>query len=233
MLQNHTRVTAELQKSIPVYHSKSVKRDFVALFGRCTGTKPAILRSIFCRLTGDQSASENFTTAEVDARVKEMVETEDDDLIWDLRTMVDPNNMKNITKVKEFIERNVDTTVHERRHDDLTEDNESVSYMATALSAVDLYRRVNKKLDGRSDHSVRHPKAHILLFGYTLKRHLDAFTSLQTAPYNSLRNPVERKMNLAWQGIGIMREETTNFKKKLKSCSGINGIQEVAKNIRC
>ena len=71
VLQNHTRVTAELQKSIPVYHSRSLKREFVALFGRCTGTKPAILRSIFRRLTDDQSASENLTTAEVDARVKE------------------------------------------------------------------------------------------------------------------------------------------------------------------
>ena len=71
--------------------------------------------------------------------------------------------------------------------------------------------------DGGSDHSVRHPKAQIILFGYALKRRLDAFISLQTAPYNSFRNPVERKMsllNLAWQGIGIMREETISFEKK-------------------
>ena len=76
--------------------------------------------------------------------------------------------------------------------------------------------------DGGSDHSVRHPKAQIILFGYALKRRLDAFISLQTAPYNSFnsfRNPVERKMsllNLAWQGIGITREETINFEKMLK-----------------
>ena len=36
-------------------------------------------------------------------------------------------------------------------------------------------------------------------------------------------------LNLVWQGIGIMREETTNFEKKLNSCSGINDIREVVK----
>ena len=80
-LQKHTKVTADLQIHIPVYHSRSMKRQFVALYGRCTGTKPVILRYIFRRLTGDQSVSQNLTAAEVDARVAEMMETEDSDLI--------------------------------------------------------------------------------------------------------------------------------------------------------
>ena len=50
--------------------------------------------------------------------------------------------------------------------------------------------------DGGIDHSVRHPKAQIILFAYALSRKVDAWTSLQTAPYNSLRNPMERKMTI-------------------------------------
>ena len=94
------------------------------------------------------------------------------------------------------------------------------------------FKPIEAHYDGGSDHSVRHPKAQIILFGYALKRRLDAFISIQTAPYNSFRNPVERKMsllNLSWQGIGIMREETINFEKKLKNCSGLNDIREAAK----
>ena len=72
------------------------------------------------------------------------------------------------------------------------------------------------------DHSVRHPKAQIILFGYALKRYSGAIASLQTPPYNSFRNPVR-------QGIGIMKEETMNFVTKLKHCSGISDIREVAK----
>ena len=84
-LQNYTKLAAELQKNIPVYHSRSVKGNFTSLYGRCTGAKPAILRSIFRSLTGDQSAPHDLTTAEVDDRVNEMLESEDSDLIWDLR----------------------------------------------------------------------------------------------------------------------------------------------------
>ena len=64
--------------------------------------------------------------------------------------------------------------------------------------------------DGGIDHSVRHPKAQIIIFAYALSRKLDALPSLQPAPYNSLRDPVEHKMallNLARQGIGIMRNK--------------------------
>ena len=41
-----------------------------------------------------------------------------------------------------------ETSVHERRYDDLTEEKESVSYMATALSVADLYCQVNQELEG-------------------------------------------------------------------------------------
>ena len=39
---------------------------------------------MFVKLTEDQSAAANLSQSELDARVREMVDTEDADLIWDL-----------------------------------------------------------------------------------------------------------------------------------------------------
>ena len=42
-LQNYMRVTVELQSKLPVYISRSIKREFVHTYGRFTGLKPALL----------------------------------------------------------------------------------------------------------------------------------------------------------------------------------------------
>ena len=79
-----------------------------------------------------------------------MLVTAEADLLWDLRIQNDgrPEEYEEyLEKVQQFIERSVETSVQERRHDDITEDGESVSYMATSLSAADLYRSVNKELE--------------------------------------------------------------------------------------
>ena len=78
-------ITNVLRKDVPVYHSRSVKRVFISLFGRCTGYKPGILQNIYRRFTGDASASTNATEAEVDKRVAQLLDIEDADVIWDLR----------------------------------------------------------------------------------------------------------------------------------------------------
>ena len=43
------------------------------------------LREAYRRLTGDSSASSNATETEVDARIAHLLDTEDPDLVWDLR----------------------------------------------------------------------------------------------------------------------------------------------------
>ena len=40
---------------------------------------------MFVKLTEDQAATANLSQSEIDDRVREMVDTEDADLIWDLR----------------------------------------------------------------------------------------------------------------------------------------------------
>ena len=40
---------------------------------------------MYKQLTGDQSASANLAESEIDARIKQIVDCEDPDLVWDLR----------------------------------------------------------------------------------------------------------------------------------------------------
>ena len=66
ILSKSLKICDELKSSIPVYHSKAAKREFVHLFGKLTMIKPAILREIYHRLTGDYSGSTNLAEKEVD-----------------------------------------------------------------------------------------------------------------------------------------------------------------------
>ena len=84
-LQQSMKVRDELKKSFPVYHSRAMRREFIHSFGTVTHSNPAFLREAYRRLTGDSSASSNATETEVDARIAHLLDTEDPDLVWDLR----------------------------------------------------------------------------------------------------------------------------------------------------
>ena len=88
----------ELKQGFPSYSTRVMRREFIQIFGRVTNTKSAFLREMYRQLTGDQSASTNLVESEVDARIKEIIEYEDPDLVWDLRV-----NNKGIEKYDIFL----------------------------------------------------------------------------------------------------------------------------------
>ena len=63
----------------------AMRREFIHSFGTVTHSNPAFLREAYRRLTEDSSASSNATETEVDARIAHLLDTEDPDLVWDLR----------------------------------------------------------------------------------------------------------------------------------------------------
>lgn len=78
-------VVEEIKLQIPVYHTCAMKREFCELYGRISHeSKPYLLRSIYCALTGDQLASRTTAESEVDACIKEALLAEDSDIL-DLR----------------------------------------------------------------------------------------------------------------------------------------------------
>ncbi len=68
-----------------IVHTRAMRREFVHNFGHVTNSKPAVLREAYKRLTGDRSAASSLTEEEVDARLSEMLELEDPDVLCDLR----------------------------------------------------------------------------------------------------------------------------------------------------
>ena len=95
-----------------------------------------ISRFLYHLATHDASAPVNEKSKEIDKRVMNFIEYEDEEIILDLRTVC----QKGDTAYSDFfdtariiIEEKVGTAVDERRHDDTL-------HLAAALSAADLYR---------------------------------------------------------------------------------------------
>ncbi len=132
------RLIEKIKKDIPVYHTRAMKREFFSLCGRISPkSKPYVLRSIYCTLTGDHTSSRTTAEAEIDERVSEALAMQDPDIILDLREC----NTNGQDRYSVFWEKCAEfskcTSVHERRHD-------TTSFMAKAISVRDLVEQVSK-----------------------------------------------------------------------------------------
>ena len=67
-LNKSGKLTDELKKQIPVYHTRAMRRDFINCFGMVCNTKNPVLREMYRRLTGDSSSATNTKEAKVDQR---------------------------------------------------------------------------------------------------------------------------------------------------------------------
>ena len=138
------RLKAKVKDALPMYTSRAMRTQFKSKFGAISHTKTAVLRHMYKDLTGDASASVNLEQAELDKRVKLAMEHEDEEVLYDLRTL---NNGRVATyesfldACRKYIENVVGTAVDERRHGHV-HDGEVITHMATALSAQTLYDSV-------------------------------------------------------------------------------------------
>ena len=138
-----TVITTKILQNMPKYHTRQMRREFAHLCGMLADVKPAFLREMYRMLTNDNSAASNDTTAEVDQRIKMMIDMQDPEVVVDLRE----NNPGRPSKYEPFweeaakyIEEVSQTAVHERRHGE-----KDVMYMATAMSASHLLEEVAKR----------------------------------------------------------------------------------------
>ena len=138
-LPENERVIQSIKGQLPHYHTRSMRQDFINMYGRLTpSTPPYVLRDIYKALTKDQCASCTTNQKEIDMHIKEALESEDADIIVDLREF----NGRSTDRYKVFWEicetyLNECTAVHEHRHD-------SVVFMAKAISVRDLIIQVQQ-----------------------------------------------------------------------------------------
>src|SRR5581483_8316566 len=86
MLEENTRIIRNLQAETPCYHTRTMRYDYLYTCDLLLPkTKPAILRTIYKMLTGDQSAAEHLNETEIDMQVKLVLELGDPEITIDLR----------------------------------------------------------------------------------------------------------------------------------------------------
>ena len=113
-------------------------------FGRVApNIKPVILciilHALYRELTNDASAPTNLHEAEIDERMRMILETEDADIMLDLRHLnTGRKSQYDVFWSKKFLEESVGTAVNDRRHGEFT-------HLAKAISVRDLRDQVQAK----------------------------------------------------------------------------------------
>ena len=142
-LLTHSQCTIEaIKRDIPVYHTRSMRRELVSKYGKVTPkVKPAILRSLYKELTGDLSSSTNEHESEIDSRVHQLIEMEDADIVTNLRVHNEGKRGQYDffwSECQKFLQESIGTAVDDRRHC-------LVTHLAQAISARDLLERVKAR----------------------------------------------------------------------------------------
>ena len=130
-LVENQKVISQIQSSVPVYYRRALRNKLISKFGRISSrTCLADLREFYRVATGDCSAGVTTTQGEIDNRLREALEMEDPDFVVDLRELNTSHSNRFSTfweKMRIFL--NESSTVHERRHGEVT-------YMARAISVL-------------------------------------------------------------------------------------------------
>ena len=130
------RMVTKIEPEIPVYHSRAMRKVFskqLQSIHSCS-IQPHILRHIYRELTGD--ASREISRAEIDQRVQLAIETDDPDLIIDLRHLNGGRHGDTFAVFFRELELVVEevTAADDRRH--------GIAHMSEFLSITDLISQV-------------------------------------------------------------------------------------------
>ena len=134
------RMLKKLEPEIPIYQTRAMRRLFYKQINslHCVNIPPHALRNVYHTLTGDSSTA--ATSSEIDQRIQLAIESEDADLVIDLRHLYKGQPGDTFDVFFEEIANMVDqiTAADDRRH--------GVSHMSELLSIRDLTNQVKEKI---------------------------------------------------------------------------------------
>ena len=129
------RFLAKIEPDIPVYHTRAMRREFKEELSKLKVDLPShALRYIYSRLTGD--ASSELQSEEIDDRVRLAIESDDPDLIVDLRHLNQGRPSDTFQLFFDELVKYVEeiTAADERRH--------GIAHMSEFLSIRDMIEQV-------------------------------------------------------------------------------------------
>jgi hypothetical protein len=79
------RVISQLDKQMPEFHTRAMRREFRELMSLVDGVNDQVARFVYRLLSGDQSAAHDGAEGVVDERTQQILQMGDEDLVMDLR----------------------------------------------------------------------------------------------------------------------------------------------------
>ncbi|KAI8516352.1 hypothetical protein Bbelb_049330 [Branchiostoma belcheri] len=140
-LNQSNRLMHEVEKNVPVYHTREMHKKFSDRFTLVTSATPVVLREMYQYLTNDATVEECPLSKDIRQRLKMLLDSEDPDLIVDMRSL---NERKESyqefwNEAAKVIEEMQLRSVDDRRHG-------QVCYMALVMSIQDFITQVAKRL---------------------------------------------------------------------------------------
>ena len=135
-------VIESVKEMLPVYKTRAMRSAAFNKFGRLSSNlTPIAFRYIYKDLTGDHSAPANLDQAEIEKRVRLLVDMEDADVVLDLRHL--NSGRKSMydafwDESSKFIQDSIGQAVDDRRH-------QQVTHLATAISVNDFVTQVSRR----------------------------------------------------------------------------------------
>ncbi|XP_013398537.1 uncharacterized protein LOC106165011 [Lingula anatina] len=146
-LNTTNKLIHQIEKDIPVYHTREMRKRFRERFSLVSNAKPVLLNEMYQFLTNDSTAEECTTSKEVRQRLKFLLDVQDPDLVVDLRSMNEGRKEKYQhfwDEATKMIEEKQLATVDDRRHG-------QVCHMALAMSVPDFINQVSARLPAGSE----------------------------------------------------------------------------------
>ena len=140
-MQKSNAILHQIEKDIPVYHTRAMKREFIDRYSLVISNK-SVLNNVYSYLTGDPSSKASKVSRDVQARLNLMLQSGDTDLVNDLRAFNEGQPEKYDIfwdAIGAFINKYELQAVDDRRHG-------SIAHMGMAMSIHDLITQVKKDL---------------------------------------------------------------------------------------
>ncbi|CAC5421869.1 unnamed protein product [Mytilus coruscus] len=131
----------ESSGTIPSFHTRAMRKEFMYRFS-LTKISPAIMTQLYQYLTGDQSVMSAQASKDVQARLKLLLDTQDPDIVYDLRN-INEGRPESFTvfweELDKYLNEQTAKAVDDRRHG-------TVCHSGIAMSVPDLRKIIKSRL---------------------------------------------------------------------------------------
>ena len=180
-------VIKRIEKQLPVFHTRAMRRQFQEEISLLTNTKGTAAITIYQKLTGDSSVLEDPNSRKIQQRMRLIIDTQDPELIADMRLLNKgrPEEFEEFWKVAQALINEAELkAVDDRRLGTYT-------HMAVAMSVRDFKAKVVEKLP----EGVKIPSDQTVYYGFEPANRFNASAEYHTGKLKLKLQMQKRQIN--------------------------------------